>query len=355
MMYNQQLRRWLYPFMLVGAWLVWAIYMTITHQWPLLRELWVMTVTMIFGSLVAGATAEGGAAIAFPVFTKVLHIPAADARTFGLMIQSVGMMAAALVIVLRRVPMLPRVIAWVSLGGIGGMLLGTFVFSVPAPYPKLLFTFIAGAFGAALMLSRWGLRWQPLATMPAWSTRHRWLFAAVGIIGGIFAANTGSGIDMFTFIVLTLAFGIDEKVSTPTTVVIMGLNSLVGFFAHGALAQDIGLAWNYWLVCVPVVLVGAPLGALIAAHLCRDHIIIFLLTLIGVDVVRTIWLVPLTATMVLVINGALLVCALSFGAMLGYRHGLFPRTRRPSYQRIFKSSTRFRRASHSWKSGNGLQ
>lgn len=319
---HEQIRRWLYPAVLVSAWIVWAIYMTVSARWPLLRELWVMSVTMIAGSIVAGATAEGGAAVAFPVFTKILHIPAGDARTFGLMIQSAGMTAAALVIVLRRVPILPRVVTWVSLGGVLGMFLGTFAIPLPAPYPKLLFTFIAGAFGAALILSRWVLRWQPLATMPGWSARHRWLFAGVGVIGGIFAANTGSGIDMFTFIVLTLAFGIDEKVSTPTTVVIMGLNSVVGFFAHGVVAQDIGVAWEYWLVCVPVVLVGAPLGALISARLQRDSIIIFLLTLIGVELVTTIWLVPLTAPALLVVNGAVLLCALGFALMLCYRHGL---------------------------------
>lgn len=323
---------WLYPVILVSAWILWATYMTASGRWPLMQELWVMTVTMIFGSIVAGATAEGGAAVAFPVFTKVLHIPAGDARTFGLMIQSVGMTAATLVIVLRRVPILPKVITWVSLGGVLGMVLGTFAIPLPAPYPKLLFTFIAGAFGAALILSRWVLRWQPLAAMPAWNASHRWLFAGIGVIGGIFAANTGSGIDMFTFIVLTLAFGIDEKVSTPTTVVIMGLNSVVGFFAHGLVAQDIGVAWEYWLVCIPVVLVGAPLGALISARLQRDSIIVFLLTLIGVELVTTIWLVPLTATALVVVISAVIICAASFALMLCYRHGLFRKFswRRPS-------------------------
>ncbi|MFL6307311.1 MAG: hypothetical protein ACJ72H_27575 [Candidatus Sulfotelmatobacter sp.] len=34
-----------------------------------------VAVTMIFGSLVGGGTSEGGGAIAFPVFTKLLHIP----------------------------------------------------------------------------------------------------------------------------------------------------------------------------------------------------------------------------------------------------------------------------------------
>ncbi len=50
---------------------------------------------MVFGSFVAGSTAAGGGAVSFPVFTKLLHIPADEARTFGLLIQSVGMTMAS--------------------------------------------------------------------------------------------------------------------------------------------------------------------------------------------------------------------------------------------------------------------
>ena len=86
--------------------------MAVSDSWNLFTEFWPVSLTMTMGSFVAGATADGGAAIAFPVFTKELSIPHEDARTFGLMIQSVGMSMAALVIIVRRVPILPRVILW---------------------------------------------------------------------------------------------------------------------------------------------------------------------------------------------------------------------------------------------------
>ena len=35
---------------------------------------WYMSVTMIFGSMVAGATSEGGASIAFPVMTLAMDV-----------------------------------------------------------------------------------------------------------------------------------------------------------------------------------------------------------------------------------------------------------------------------------------
>jgi hypothetical protein len=49
-----------------------------------------MSLTMIFGSMVAGATSEGGGAVAFPVMTLALKIPPSIARDFSLMTQSCG-------------------------------------------------------------------------------------------------------------------------------------------------------------------------------------------------------------------------------------------------------------------------
>lgn len=313
-------RRFWYPLALAIVYLVWLTYMLLTDSWGLFAEHWPVSVTMSLGSFVAGATAEGGAAVAFPVFTKVLSIAPTTAATFGLLIQSVGMTMAAVVIVARRVPILPRIILWVSLGGVAGQLVGTYLISLASPYSKILFTFVATVFGVALVISRWVLKWQPYKTLPRWTDKSRMVFLAVGLFGGIFAANTGSGIDMLTFIVLTLASGIDEKVSTPTTVVIMGINSVVGAFLHGVVNQDIGIAGEYWLVAIPIVVFGAPLGAYVASKAHRDHIIWFLLLLITIELVSTIILVPFSSTAITVTAIAVVVCGIWFWAMLHYRH-----------------------------------
>ena len=49
-----------------------------------------MTITMIAGSFIGGATAEGGGAVAFPVMTLVLHATPAVARDYSFMIQCCG-------------------------------------------------------------------------------------------------------------------------------------------------------------------------------------------------------------------------------------------------------------------------
>lgn len=312
-------RKWLYPFALFTIYLSWGSYMILADRWHLFSQWWPMSLTMVLGSFVAGATAEGGAAVAFPVFTKALHIPAPDARTFGLMIQSIGMTTASLVIVTRGVKILPTVIGWVSVGGVIGMILGSFYLPIPQPYPKILFTFVTAAFGVALILSRWVLEWQPHEQFEIKDAKRRLLFIGIGIAGGIFAANTGSGIDTLTFIVLTLAFGVNEKVSTPTTVVIMGINTVIGFFVHGVLLQDIGIVWDYWLVCVPIVCLGAPLGAWVASRVNRDTIIYFLLTLISLELITTTFLITFTPEMITFTWVVLVVCSIWFAAMLLYR------------------------------------
>lgn len=312
-------RRWAYPAALTLVYTTWLTYMLVTDSWHFFAEHWPVSVTMTLGSFVAGATAEGGAAVAFPVFTKVLQIEPTTAATFGLMIQAVGMTMAGLVIVVRRVPILPRVIGWVSLGGVVGQLLGSYWFSVGSPYSKILFTFVATVFGVALAISRWVLKWQPLDRVPIWGLRSRSMFVAIGVLGGTFAANTGSGIDMLTFIVLTLALGVNEKVSTPSTVIIMGINSVVGFAIHLFLKQDIGIAFEYWMVAVPIVILGAPLGAYFASKARRDHIISLLLFLIGLELVTTLILVPFSPTAITVTVIAVAVCIVWFISMLHFR------------------------------------
>lgn len=323
---SRRVRHLIYPALLVIMYGTWFTYMSLSQNWSLYLTYWPASLTMVLGSFVAGITAEGGGAVAYPVFTKVLHIASSDARTFSLMIQTFGMGMASIFIVTHGIRVLPKVILFVSLGGILGHLLGLFWFPLPAPYPKILFTFVTTAFGLAMVVSRWGLHWTPSQDLPKWTRRHRLIFFILGVVGGMFAANVGSGIDVVTFIVLTLMFGVNEKVSTPTTVIIMGLNSIVGFFFHGIVAQDISPdIWNYWLVAVPVVIVGAPLGAFVASKISRDTIIVFLVTLISLELITTLWLVPFTAVIWRITLTATLFFGLSFAAMLYYRHNYLPR------------------------------
>ena len=78
------------------------------------------------------------------------------------------------------------------------------------------------------------------------------VLVATGFLGGIFSSISGSGIDICSFACLTLLFRISEKTATPTSVVLMAINTVVGFlyrnYGQGGVEED---AWGLWLVCVP--------------------------------------------------------------------------------------------------------
>ncbi len=317
--------RWVYPAALILLYIIWVAYMTVTAQWGLFLEYWAATLTMVLGSFVAGSTAAGGGAVAFPVFTKVLHLTSQNACVFSLMIQALGMGMASLFILTRRIPLLPKVILYTSLGGVIGQVLGSFWLIIPGSYPKILFTFVITVFGVVLYISTYIIKWRPLTKMPEWNAWRKWAFFFVGIFGGIFAAQVGSGIDTLTFIVLTLAFGMDEKISVPTSVIIMAINAWVGFFLHGLVLDDIGPMWDYWLVAVEVVILGAPLGAFMVMKVNRHAVINFLLVLITVELGTTLVLIPIrTPTEIGMTAGAILIFGLFFWLLLHYRHQHLP-------------------------------
>ena len=111
---------------------------------------WYMSVTMVFGSIVAGATSEGGASIAFPVMTLVFGMNPIVARDFSFMIQSVGMTSAAFTILYMRVLVEWKAIVYTTLGGVAGIIFGLEYCLLDPPYAKMYFVCIWGAFAASL-------------------------------------------------------------------------------------------------------------------------------------------------------------------------------------------------------------
>jgi uncharacterized membrane protein YfcA len=328
---SQAQLKWIYPCALIVVFSTWAIWMGINGKFGLFIEHWEAAATMMFGSFVAGSTPAGGGGVAFPVFTKVLHVPASQATAFSLMIESVGMGMATILILSKKHKIVPNVILWVTLGGIVGQFAALF-WALPSPMPRLLFTALAGTFGVAMAISRWGLNASPIDELRTPSARRIMLFLAIGLIGGFISAQFGSGINLIAFIVITLAFGLNEKVGIPTTVIIMAVNAQVWFAMHlmvlkGWLPSNIPpipnepIVWEYWLAAVPVVSLGAPFGAWAASKVKRDHLIVFLLALIGVEFISTAVILgpKLTSTQLWIVLGTVLLCCAWFWAMHRYR------------------------------------
>ena len=280
------LRRWLGPLLAAAVWAAWLLGQRALAVDVPFAETWPLAVAMLFGSLVAGATSEGGGAIAFPVMTLLFAIPPAVARDFGLMIQSVGMSAAALVIIARRTPVAWRAIGLAAPAGALGLALGL-AFVAPhvgGPAVKLFFC----ALWAAFAVSHWKMdRSGPRDTRAGAGT-----LLLAGLVGGVVTSLVGTGLDIVVFSVLVLRQGVSETVATPTSVVLMALGSLAGFALRGAALP--AEAWAYWWTCVPVVVVGAPLGARLIEGRSRALVSRLLYGSAAIQLVAAPVLLPLT-------------------------------------------------------------
>ena len=98
------------------------------------------SITMVFGSLIAGATSVGGGAVAFPVMTLALGVTPPVARDFSLMIQTIGMVSASFTILYQQIKVDWQAIVWCTLGGLVGcpFSLGLIAPHIPPPITKMV-------------------------------------------------------------------------------------------------------------------------------------------------------------------------------------------------------------------------
>lgn len=299
-MKKRSFSRFFHPLLVLSIWSAWYLY-TSPESWQLLQKYWQVTLTMVLGSFIAGATSEGGGAIAFPVFTKLLQVHPHDAKVFSLAIQSIGMTAASFTILLLRIKIDKQFIFWASLGGIPGLLLGTgFVASfLPPTLLRLSFTAMVSSFAITLFI----LNWKPRNyndTLSEIGAKQLSILLFSGFCGGIMSGLVGNGIDIICFSVMVLLFRIGEKIATPTSVVLMAINAIVGFIWHTAVIGDFSTEMqNYWLAAVPVVIIGAPLGALFCSKLNNKTIASCLISLIAIELFTSIWLIDFNAQLII--------------------------------------------------------
>ncbi|MEL7157197.1 MAG: TSUP family transporter, partial [Actinomycetota bacterium] len=210
---------------------IWLFFVTVSGHWGRVLDRWVAAVTMIFGSIVAGSTPQGGGAIAFPVFTKVLAVPATVARSFSLCIQTIGMGAAALSIVIsgRRVEW--RAIKVLTPAAVTGFLAAAFLLgrpdevfwpsTLPGPYVKVTFTIVVAAMALLVWLSSRSWVTERIDMLDNGSTQAYGVLVVAGLAGGVASFLVGSGADVFTYLGLVALLGLSAGIGVPTSVVVM--------------------------------------------------------------------------------------------------------------------------------------
>lgn len=314
----------------VAVTVAWLITVTVAGLWPRVAEHWVAAVTMVFGSFVAGATPQGGGAVAFPVFTKALEVPTDTARSFSLCIQAIGMTSAALSILINR-----RAVEWRAAAG--GATAGAVAFvaallvlgdsaqpfwpmDLPGEYVKVTFTLIVLAMAVVVVIgNRIPIR-SVTDRLPPLQSRLRLALVVAGALGGVASALVGSGADVMIYVFVVILFGVSADVGVPTSVVTMASVSVVGLIVLGLIdgqlwvdldgaGQVIAVGgetltapteqrqadlFGMWLAAAPVVTWGAPFGAFVASRLSTASLVRLAVVLAASEVISTlIFLEPL--------------------------------------------------------------
>ncbi|MCF6439904.1 sulfite exporter TauE/SafE family protein [Pseudoalteromonas luteoviolacea] len=240
-----------------------------------------IAVTMALGSFVAGGTALGGGAVAFPVMTKVLGIEPSTAKVFSLAIQSFGMTAATITILCRRIPIYTNlVLLALPMSALGVIISLLYVAPIaPRLLVKSIFSFLLLCFAITMLLRWWRKAHHQHSAQKIQPSTLR--FMLVAFIGGVASGLVGSGSDIALFALLVIAYNADIKKATATSVVVMAFTSLIGSAMNawylGAITPQIE---SYLLAAIPIVVVGAPLGAYVCSKVKVGQLVSFLLLLI---------------------------------------------------------------------------
>ncbi|MCP9756112.1 sulfite exporter TauE/SafE family protein [Lacihabitans sp. CCS-44] len=257
------------------------------------KHVWAV-VTMIFGSFIAGSSPEGSAAVAYPVFTLLLDIKPAVARNFAFAIQSLGMTSASLLIFGLKLKVDWNYIKYVTIGGVFGLVFGTYyvVPLISPPMAKLFFVSLWLSFGIVL----WRENSKPTRLVhdliENFQKSDMIRLLVFGLIGGIISSIFGTGINIFTFCLMTIYYGINEKVAVPSSIIIMSIETILGFFIHAGVVNDFQPeAFEMWIACIPFVIIFAPLGSFVVSKLPRTAIANFLNIILFVQFVGAMWVI----------------------------------------------------------------
>lgn len=242
--------------------LIWMVLISQFGFWENFQEHGYVAIIMLFGAFVAGASSEGGGAIAFPALTLLYGLPPVIGASFSLAIQSFGMSSASCFIVRQKIPVCWVMVRWILPFAFIGLLFGKYyVAGTLDPRTTKIF-FVSFWLSFALVLLRKHKKGGEAADDISLSSLADVLLIAVfGFMGGAISAVVGSGVDILSFSLMVLYFNLSEKIATPTTVIIM---ASVSVFATLVSIVDQGLdplVLQFLVVAIPVVIVVAPLGA----------------------------------------------------------------------------------------------
>lgn len=270
----------------------WIYYMYSNQLFHLLPYQKSVITTMIFGAFIAGSSPEGSAAIAYPVFTLLLDIDPSTTRNFAFAIQSLGMTAASILILNLKIKVDWSYIKYVVITGVIGLIIGT-IYIVPhvsPPLAKLFFVSLWFSFGIVLWQVNRQKNRNTFDQIQNLDTSDKYKLMAFGLVGGIISSIFGTGINIFTYCFMVIYYKVSEKVATPSSVIIMTIETIIGFAFHYFWMKDFNNdSQQMWLACIPFVIVMAPLGAYIISKIHRLTVARILYAILFIQYFGAFW------------------------------------------------------------------
>lgn len=336
----------------VGAWAlsaaataIWLFVVVVAGYGRRVADNWESGATMLFGSFLAGASPEGGSAVAFPVFTKGLDVPGPVARTFGLSIQAVGMTMAVIAILMSGRPFHRRAAVVGSVAAVVGFLASVVLLGKPSvtfwpsaistPWVKAIFSIVLAT--TSILMVRHLRHTGADHPLPGWNRRFEIGLALAALAGGFLSSLAGTGANILVFLFLVVLADVNPKTALPSAIMVMTAVSLVGFVLFSVIDQQFAIGpddpaakgadlLGLWLAAVPVVVWGAPLGSWAAGRVREDFLVKFVALLASVEVATTFLLVPELRTspaLITFLITGLLVLPTAFLAIRRNRMNLF--------------------------------
>lgn len=298
---------------------LWLFFMIQNEKLGLILTNIKIPIMMFFASFIAGSTAEGGGAVAFPIMTLFFKITPQISRDFSFLIQSFGMSFASIFIYLNRIKVLNSTILIACIGGSVGIIIGfNFIEGMlPANYLKMFFTCFWLTFAISLFKNKDRTFKQNKKELDV--SQNKLILIFVSLIGGIVSSQLGSGIDIIIFSLLTLAFGIDIKIAIPTSVVIMTLTSIFASLTKVLSFSIEPLAIDYLICAIPIVIIGAPLGAWVINKSSKKLAMSFLVFSIIAQFVASLILIEQTFELITFNLASLIFGTLLFASLNAYR------------------------------------
>jgi len=285
-------------------WAIWLFYGVLTLVYFLVLgqkfianwqpPTWMIAPIMAFGSFVAGSTFLGGGSVAFPALTKIYSFEPVIAKSFSLAIQSVGMTSASLYIFTRVRGWPMGFMALYLLGATLGLLfsIGYLEAQIPPLDIRISFTLFLLCFLAVYLLTS-NIHNISSDTHLENNARDVSLTMFCGIFGGMVSGLLGSGADLVGFTLLVFYFRIEIRRAIQTSVVLMAATSILGIVIQYLIRGIDPQVVDLWYVAAPVVLFGAPLGAVLCRYLSKRFLVLFICLIVAAEVVSTIMLVPI--------------------------------------------------------------